>query len=255
MAQLAGVYQVDAVNGFYSAIPTLDIHAQAREIKEGFKEVCFAAFNASAWTGPGGKVGCDLLFSMNILIVLVALLFVDFFDTIGTVVAVATKENMYDKEGKIPRIKSILFADAFATACGGALGTSTTTTYIESCAGIAVGGRTGLTALTAAFLFLVSLLFAPIFLALPGFISGAALIYVGFLMIAPLSKLDFDDVSEAVPAFIATVVIPLAYSISEGIAVSFIVWTVINLLCGQGKKVNPLMRVLSIMFVAKYFFI
>ena len=255
IAQLIGLYQPDPANGFYSVIPSFDLNAQTQELKNGFKEVCFAAFNVNAWTGKGGETGWELLFSINILLVLFALLFVDFFDTIGTVIAVATKENMYDEKGKIPRIKSILFADAFATACGGALGTSTTTTYIESYTGIAVGGRTGLTALTAAFLFLISLLFAPVFLALPSFVSGAALIYVGFLMITPLSKLNFDDVSEAAPAFIATIVIPLAYSISEGIAISFILWTVINLVSGQRQKISPLMYVLSVLFAAKYFFI
>ena len=184
--------------------------------------------------------------------ILLAFLFVDMFDTIGTLVGVATKADMLDKDEKLPRIKHALLADAIATCVGAVFGTSTTTTFVESSAGVGAGARTGLASMVTGLLFLVAIFFAPIFTAIPGFATAPALIFVGFLMVSSIIKLDFDDLSEAVPAYLCMLAMPLAYSISEGIALGVISYVIINVCCGKVKKITPLMYILTVLFVLKY---
>lgn len=182
-------------------------------------------------------------------------MFVDIFDTLGTLIGVSTKANMLDEEGKLPRIRPALLADAIATSVGAIFGTSTTTTYVESSAGVAAGGRTGLSAMVTGLLFLLAIVFAPIFTAIPSFATAPALIFVGFLMISSIISIDFEDITEAVPAYLAMLAMPLMYSISEGIALGVISYVVINLCCGKAKKIKPLMYTLAVLFVLKYIFL
>ena len=193
----------------------------------------------------------------NFVVVIFSFLFVDLFDTLGTLIGVSTKANMLDKDGKLPKIKPALLADAVATSAGAVLGTSTTTTFVESSSGVAAGGRTGLTALTTAVLFLLSMLFAPIFIAIPSFATAPALILVGFLMFSTISeiKLSEKNYASAIPAYLCIIAMPLFYSISEGIALGVISYVVINLCCGKAKKIKPLMYILTVLFVLKYIFL
>ena len=193
----------------------------------------------------------------NFIVVIFSFLFVDFFDTLGTLIGVSSKAGMLDKNGKLPRIKPALMADAVATSAGAVLGTSTTTTFVESASGVAAGGRTGLPALTTAVLFLLSMFFAPIFIAIPYFATAPALIIVGFLMFSSVTEIKFGEkhYTEAIPAYLCIMAMPLFYSISEGIALGVISYTVINLTCGNRKKVHPLMYVLTILFILKYAFL
>ena len=194
---------------------------------------------------------------LEFVVVIFAFLFVDIFDTLGTLIGVATKANMLDEEGRLPKIKPALMADAIGTTAGAVLGTSTVTTFVESASGVAVGGRTGLTALVTGLLFLVSMFFAPIFTAIPSFATAPALIMVGFLMFSGITELKFDDdkLTETIPAYLAILAMPLFYSISEGIALGIISYVLLNVLCGKAKKVTPLMYVLSVLFVLKYIFL
>lgn len=193
----------------------------------------------------------------NFVVVIFSFLFVDLFDTLGTLIGVSTKANMLDKDGKLPKIKPALLADAVATSAGAVLGTSTTTTFVESSSGVAAGGRTGLTALTTAVLFLLSMLFAPIFIAIPSFATAPALILVGFLMFSTISeiKLSEKNYASAIPAYLCIIAMPLFYSISEGIAIGVISFVVINLICGKRKEITPIMYVLAVLFVLKYVFL
>lgn len=200
------------------------------------------------------KLDFSSIFSVNFIVVVFAFLFVDIFDTLGTLIGVSSKANMLDKDGKLPRIKGALLSDAIATTAGAVLGTSTTTTFVESASGVADGGQTGLTAMTTALLFLVALLLSPIFLAIPSFATAPALIAVGFYMIASISNIDFSKIEEGIPAFIAIVAMPFAYSISEGISLGVISYVVINALSGKMKKITPMMWMLAILFIAKYIF-
>ena len=186
----------------------------------------------------------------NFIVVMFAFLFVDLFDTLGTLIGVASKADMLDEEGKLPRIKGALLADAIATSAGAVLGTSTTTTYVES-------ASTGLTAATTAVLFLLASIFSPLFLTIPSFATAPALIVVGFYMMGAVAKINFDDMTDAIPAFLTILVMPLAYSISEGIAIGVVSWTLINLLSGKAKekKITPLMYVLTVLFILKYIFL
>ena len=194
---------------------------------------------------------------INFIIVVFSFLFVDIFDTLGTLIGVSTKADMLDKDGKLPRIKGALMADAVATTAGAALGTSTTTTFVESSAGVAEGGRTGLTAIVTGLLFLVSMFLAPIFTAIPSFATAPALIMVGFLMFGAITDIKFtdDNMTEAVPAYLCIIAMPLFYSISEGISIGIISYVLLNLVCGKGKKVTPLMYVLAVLFILKYIFL
>ena len=194
---------------------------------------------------------------VNFIVVIFSFLFVDIFDTLGTLIGVATKAKMLDKDGKLPGIKPALLADSIATSAGAILGTSTTTTFVESASGVAVGGRTGLTALVTGILFLVSTLFAPIFTAIPSFATAPALIMVGFLMVGTVTEISFDldNLTESIPAYLAIIAMPLFYSISEGISLGVISYVLLNVAAGKGKKVAPLMYVLAVLFVLKYIFL
>ena len=194
--------------------------------------------------------------TFNFITIMVAFMFVDLFDTLGTLIGVASKADMLDENGKLPKIQNAFLADSTATAIGACLGTSTVTTFVESSAGVAAGGRTGLTSLTVAVLFLLSLFLSPIFLAIPAFATAPALIVVGFMMLSGIVKINWEDYTEAVPAFIATIAMPFMYSISEGIAMGVISYVVLNLLTGKlkEKKVSALVCVLAVIFVLKYIF-
>ena len=193
--------------------------------------------------------------SMDMLVIVFTFLFVDMFDTIGTLVGVATKANMMQPDGKIPKIKQAFMADAIATLAGACMGASTTTTYVESASGVAQGGRTGLTAFSIAVCFSISLLFSPIFLAIPAAATAPVLILVGLFMMSPIKLIDFDRFSEAIPAFICVIMMPLTYSISDGILLGMISYVILNMLSGRFKKITPAMYILAILFILKYIYI
>ncbi|MBQ8021264.1 MAG: NCS2 family permease [Bacteroidales bacterium] len=194
------------------------------------------------------------ILSWKMLGVVITFLFIDMFDTIGTVVGVSVKSGMVDKEGKVEGIGKMLMADSIATVAGACFGTSTTTTYIESAAGVAEGGRTGLTSFTVAVLFLLALFFSPLFLAIPSAATGPVLVIVGVMMMSPVVSIDWNDYSEAIPALVTMLLMPLAYSISEGILLGIISYVVINLCGGKIKKLNPTICVLAVLFLCKYIF-
>ena len=193
----------------------------------------------------------------QVIQIFLCFLFVDIFDTLGTLIGVATKADMLDEEGRLPGIKPALMADAIGTTVGAVMGTSTITTFVESASGVAVGGRTGLTALTTGLLFLASMFFAPIFTAIPSFATAPALMMVGYLMVSTVTEIRFDEdnMAEAIPAYLAIVAMPLFYSISEGISMGIISYVVLHVLSGKGKQVKPLMYVLAVLFVLKYIFL
>ena len=194
---------------------------------------------------------------INFIVVVFSFLFVDLFDTLGTLIGVSTKADMLDEEGKLPAIKPALMADAIATSAGAVLGTSTTTTFVESSAGVAEGGRTGLTAMTTGLLFLVSMLFAPIFTAIPSFATAPALLMVGFLMFGAVTDIKFtdDNMLEAISAYLCIIAMPLFYSISEGISIGIISYVLLHVCTGKAKKVKPLMYILAVLFILKYIFL
>lgn len=194
------------------------------------------------------------IFSWNMLIVVLTFLFIDMFDTIGTVVGVSMKADMVDENGKVDGIGKVLMADAVATTAGACLGSSTTTTYVESAAGVGEGGRTGLTAFVIACCFGLALLFSPLFLSIPSAATGPALIIVGVMMASGVTKIDWDDFSECIPAFFTMILMPLCYSISDGIMIGFIVYVLMNACTGKGriKKITPTMWVLAILFILRY---
>ena len=225
LCQAVGIYQVTPEEGFYSLYPSLAI-TDFSKFSLTFGQVFKADFSGVSIS--------------NFIAILFAFLFVDMFDTIGTLVGVATKADMLDKDEKLPRIKQALFADAIATLVGAIFGTSTTTTYVESSAGVGAGARTGL---------------ASVFTAIPGFATAPALIFVGFLMVTAVTDISFDDLTEAVPAYLCLLAMPLMYSISEGIAIGVISYVIINLFTKKAKKITPLMYVLAVLFVAKYIFL
>lgn len=201
------------------------------------------------------KFEWDKIFTLDMLVVVFTFLFIDMFDTVGTLIGVSTKAKMVDEKGNIPHLKQAFMADAIATTAGAVLGTSTTTTYVESASGVAQGGRTGLTAFTIAVCFAVALFFSPLFLSVPGAATAPVLILVGMLMMEPVRNIDFDDATEAIPSFICLVMMPLAYSISAGILLGMIAYVVINVCCGKFKKITPTMYILAILFILKYIFI
>ena len=187
--------------------------------------------------------------------IMCSFLFVDMFDTLGTLIGVANKAKMLDENGRLPRIKQALLADAIATSAGAILGTSTTTTFVESSSGVAEGGRTGLSSVVTGFLFLIAIIFAPVFTTIPGFATAPALIFVGFLMVSAVVEIDFNDLTESIPAYLCLICMPLMYSISEGIAVGVISYVIVNLVAGKAKKITPLMYVLALLFILKYIFL
>ena len=195
------------------------------------------------------------IFTLDMLVIVFTFLFIDLFDTVGTLVGVSTKAKMVDENGRIPNLKQAFMADAIATTAGAMLGTSTTTTYVESAAGVAQGGRTGLTAFSIACCFTIALFFSPLFLSVPGAATAPVLILVGMLMMEPVRNIDFDDATEAIPSFIALIMMPLAYSISAGIMLGMIAYVVVNMCCGKFKKLTPAMYILAVLFILKYIFI
>ena len=195
------------------------------------------------------------IFTLDMLVIVFTFLFIDLFDTVGTLVGVSTKAKMVDENGRIPNLKQAFMADAIATTAGAMLGTSTTTTYVESAAGVAQGGRTGLTAFSIACCFAIALFFSPLFLSVPGAATAPVLILVGMLMMEPVRNIDFDDATEAIPAFITLAMMPLAYSISAGIMLGMISYVIINMCCGKFKKLTPAMYILAVLFILKYIFI
>ncbi len=240
ICQVAGIYVPNPEIGFFSLTPDFSAGLAVPSLEPVFMKMDFSG-----------------LLSINFVLIVFSFLFVDLFDTLGTLIGVSTKAKMLDKDGKLPRIKGALLADAIATTAGAALGTSTTTTYVESAAGVTEGGRTGLTAFTTAALFGLSLLLSPIFLAIPSFATAPALVIVGFYMLTNVAEIDFTDLYEAIPCFICIVAMPFFYSISEGIAMGVISFAAINLFTGHFKKnkLSSLMYVLAILFVLKYVFI
>ena len=242
LCQVTGIYTPDVENGFYTLFPTLGI-TDFSKLGETFGK-CFT-------------VDFDAVGIINFIVVIFSFLFVDIFDTLGTLIGVATKADMLDEEGRLPGIRPALMADAIATSFGAVLGTSTTTTFVESASGVAVGGRTGLTALVSALLFLLSTLFAPIFTAIPSFATAPALIMVGFLMVGTVTEIRFDEdnITEAIPAYLAIIAMPLFYSISEGISMGIISYVLLNVAAGKAKKITPLMYVLAVLFVLKSIFL
>ena len=242
VCQVAGLYVPDAEAGFYTLFPAFGM-TDFSKLGLTFGQCFNVDFSA---------VGI-----VNFIVVIFSFLFVDIFDTLGTLIGVATKAKMLDRDGKLPGIKPALLSDAIATSAGAVLGTSTTTTFVESASGVAVGGRTGLTAIVTAVLFLLSTLFAPIFTAIPSFATAPALIMVGFLMVCTVTEIRFDDdnLTEAIPAYLAIIAMPLFYSISEGISMGIISYVLLNVAAGKARKVTPLMYVLAVLFILKYIFL
>ena len=240
ICQLTGLYKPDPAAGWFSLLPDFSNGISIPSMAPTFMKMDFS-----------------IVFTLDFVVIMFAFLFVDMFDTLGTLIGVASKADMLDKEGKLPNIKGALLSDAVGTTVGAMCGTSTVTTFVESASGVAEGGRTGLTSLVAAILFGLSLLLSPIFLAIPSFATAPALIIVGFLMLTSVTKIDFNDMTEAIPAFIAIIAMPFLYSISEGISMGVISYVIINVVTGKAKekKISVLMYVLAVLFILKYIFI
>lgn len=201
------------------------------------------------------KFQFENVFTLDMLVVVFTFLFIDMFDTVGTLVGVCTKAGIVDEKGNIYRLKQAFMADAIATTAGAMLGTSTTTTYVESAAGVAQGGRSGLTAFVVACCFAVALLFSPLFLSIPSAATAPALLIVGLLMLEPIKNIPFDDFTESIPAFVCIIMMPLSYSISNGILLGMITYVLMNMVCGKFKKITPAMYILAVLFVLKFIFI
>lgn len=240
ICQMTGIYVPNPEAGFYGLLPDFSSGLSVPSLSPIFAKMEFEG-----------------VFSLNFLVVIFAFLFVDMFDTIGTLIGVSSKANMLDENGRLPRIKGALLADAVATTAGAVLGTSTTTTFVESASGVTEGGRTGLTAFTTAVLFGLALFLSPIFLAIPSFATAPALVVVGFYMLTNVVNIDFNDLSEAIPCYICIGAMPFFYSISEGISMGVISYVALNLLSGKvkEKKLSILMYVLSVLFILKYIFL
>ncbi len=240
ICQLAGLYVPNPELGFYGLLPDFSAGLSVPSLAPIF-----------------GKLDFSNVFSLNFIVVIFAFLFVDMFDTIGTLIGVSSKANMLDEEGKLPHIKGALLADSIATTAGAVLGTSTTTTFVESASGVSEGGRTGLTAVTTAVLFGLALFLSPIFLAIPSFATAPALVIVGFYMLTNVVNIDFNDMSEAIPCYICIIAMPFFYSISEGISMGVISYVALNLITGKvkEKKISILMYILAVLFILKYMFL
>ena len=240
LCQFAGIYVPNPELGFYSLLPDFSNGLAIPSIAPVFAKIDFKG-----------------IFSVDFIVVIFAFLFVDMFDTIGTLIGVSSKADMLDENGKLPHIKGALLADAVATTVGAVLGTTTTSTFVESASGVTEGGRTGLTAVTTAILFGLALFLSPIFLAIPSFATAPALIVVGFYMLTNVTNIDFSDISEALPCYICILAMPFFYSISEGIAMGVISYVALNLITGKAKekKISVLMYVLAILFILKYIFL
>ena len=244
VCELIGIYTPNPDAGMYSTIPAGIVSLDFSSFKETFGAV---------FTGTDfGSVKI-----WDFIVIMFSFLFVDLFDTLGTLIGVSSKADMLDENGKLPRIRPALLSDAIATCVGAIFGTSTTTTYVESASGVTAGGRTGLTAVVTGVLFLLSVIFSPLFLSIPSFAIAPALVIVGFYMMGSVARIDFTDMTDAIPAFLCIIAMPLAYSISEGIAIGVISWTLVNLITRKAKekKISILMYVLTLLFVAKYIFL
>ena len=243
ICQFAGIYVPNPEAGAYSLMPSGIMSADFSSLGKTFGQ-CF-------------KIDFSGVGIFNFLVITFSFLFVDLFDTLGTLIGVSTKAGMLDEDGRLPGIKPALLSDAIATSAGAVLGTSTTTTFVESSAGVAVGGRTGLTALTTGILFLLATLFAPLFTSIPSFATAPALIFVGFLMFEEVVNISFTEknLSEAIPAYLCILAMPLFYSISEGISIGVISYVILQAATGKAKKVTPLIYVLALLFVLKYVFL
>ena len=208
---------------------------------------------------PIGEIFCKFewehVFTLDMVVVVFTFLFIDMFDTVGTLVGVCTKAGLVNEDGTVKKIKEAFMADAIATTAGAFLGTSTTTTYVESASGVAQGGRTGLTAFTIACCFAIALFFSPLFLSIPAAAIAPVLIMVGLMMLEPITRIPFDDFTESLPAFICIIMMPLSYSISNGILIGMIAYVLINLICGKFRKLTPTMYILAALFILKYIFI
>ncbi len=237
ICQLTGIYVVTPDAGFYSLIPSFS----------GFEFASLGANFGACFNLAGNSIKI-----LDVVVVVFALLYMDLFDTMGCLVGLASHTGHVDEEGNLPNSKGALLSDAIATYTGAVLGTSTTTTFAESAAGIAAGGRTGLTAVTTGFLFLVSLVLAPIFTAVPSFATAPALIYVGFLMMRDVLQIDLKDIMEGVPAFFCILVMILSYSISDGIAAGVITYTAMCLITKKKNGLNPMLIGLTLLFILKY---
>lgn len=235
ICEVTGIYVPNPKLGMFSVLPNFSAGFGVPSLAPTFMQLDFSA-----------------LTSVNFITVMLAFMFVDLFDTLGTLMGVAAKADMLDEEGKLPKIKGALLADSLATAGGALLGTSTVTTFVESSAGVGVGGRTGLTGVVSAALFALSLFMAPIFLAIPAFATAPALIVVGFLMLSGIAKLDFTNITEALPAYMTIIAMPFTYSISEGISWGIISYVVMNSLTANKKKLPFLLLVLAVLFIMKY---
>ena len=240
ICQLTHLYVPNADLGYYSLLPDFSNGISVPSMMPTFMKMDFS-----------------IVFSLDFVVIMFAFLFVDMFDTLGTLIGVASKADMLDKDGKLPKIKGALLSDAVGTSVGAVCGTSTVTTFVESASGVAEGGRTGLTSLVDGVLFALSLLLSPIFLAIPSFATAPALIVVGYLMLTSVTKIDFNDMTEAIPCFIAIIAMPFMYSISEGISMGVISYVVINVITGKAKekKISLLMYILAVLFILKYIFI
>lgn len=240
ICQLTHLYVPNADLGYYSLLPDFSNGISVPSMMPTFMKMDFS-----------------IVFSLDFVVIMFAFLFVDMFDTLGTLIGVASKADMLDKDGKLPKIKGALLSDAVGTSVGAVCGTSTVTTFVESASGVAEGGRTGLTSLVAGVLFALSLLLSPIFLAIPSFATAPALIVVGYLMLTSVTKIDFNDMTEAIPCFIAIIAMPFMYSISEGISMGVISYVIINVVTGKAKekKISVLMYVLAVVFILKYIFL
>ena len=197
----------------------------------------------------------DHIFTLDMLVVVFTFLFIDMFDTVGTLIGVCTRAGMVGKDGRIPRLNRAFMSDAISTTVGAMIGTSTTTTYVESAAGVAQGGRTGLTAFTIGCCFAVTIFFSPLFLSIPSAATAPVLIIVGLLMLEPIRNIDFTDYTESIPAFVTVLLMPMAYSISDGILIGMIFYVLLNVCCGKFKKLSPTMYILALLFILKYIFI
>ena len=255
VCQAAGIYEVNPEVKCFSLYPSFSVGGIGATFKE-FGSTVGALFDPDGWTHTVDRrvvgSGWSLVKSLDFFVVMFAFFFVDLFDTLGTLIGVSMKGGFLDRQGRLPRISGALYADSIATSVGAVLGTSTTTTYVESAAGVMAGGRTGLTAVVSALFFALAIVFAPVFLAIPAFATAPALIIVGYMMLSSVVEIDFADVGEAVPAFLAIVAMPFAYSISDGIMFGVISYTVINALCGRFRRIHWIMYILTLLFIAKY---
>lgn len=255
VAQAAGIYIPDPAAGFFSLYPDFSVKGIADNFRE-FGSTFGALFNPEGWTltkdGAIVRSGWALVRTLDFFVVMFAFFFVDLFDTLGTLIGVSMKGGFLDKEGRLPRISGALCADSIATSVGAVFGTSTTTTFVESASGVMAGGKTGLTGVTSAVLFAIAIVFAPVFLAIPGFATSPALIIVGYMMLSSCADVDWSDPRDAVPAFLAVAAMPFTYSISDGIMFGVISYTIINALSGNFKRIHWIMYILTVLFVAKY---